>query len=247
MEVRWVSVFLDVPPRRLDDASAFWTTITQTEVGSPRGRQGEFLPLEAVPGEASLWLQRTEGGAPACHPDLYVEDVRVAAEVADRLGASLVADRDDLGIVVMTSPGGLPFCLVRHRGQSVRMAPVGEAGARCVVDQLCLDIPPGRYDEECGFWSDLTGWALLAEGSHGQFRRLSRPPSIPFAFLLQRLDDEQEAVGAHPDLACEDREAVTRRHVAFGAREVRRTDGWIVMADPAGVTYCNTGRRPGAV
>jgi len=74
-----------------------------------------------------------------------------------------------------------------------------------------------------------------------------RPAGIPYAFLLQRLDDDQPAVTAHLDLACEDRDAVAARHEEWGAEVVRRTHGWTVMRDPAGMTYCNTGRRPGAV
>jgi hypothetical protein len=247
VDVRWVSAFLDVPPDRVDDAAAFWTQVTGTAVGRPLGTEDEFLPLEAVPDEASLWLQRTRGGPPACHVDLYVDDVASVVAPASALGASRVEERDDLGIVVMASPGGLPFCLVRHRGQSVRMVPVGEAGAHTVADQVCLDIPPSRYDAECDFWAALTGWTLTDSHTHDEFRRLTRPASIPFAFLLQRLEDEQDAVTAHLDLACEDRDAATRRHVALGAQEVRRSESWTVMRDPAGWTYCNTDRPPGAV
>jgi hypothetical protein len=125
--------------------------------------------------------------------------------------------------------------------------PVGEAGARTVPDQVCLDIPPSRYGAECDFWVALTGWTLTDGESHDEFRRLTRPPSIPFAFLLQRLDDEQDTVSAHLDVACEDRDAATRRDVGLGAREVQRAEGWTVMRDPTGTTYCNTGRRPGEV
>ena len=247
MDVRWVSAFLDVPPDRVDVAAAFWAAVTGTRVGSPQGSHREFLPFEAVADEASLWLQRTQSGGPACHVDLYVEDVAAAVEPATALGASQVGVLHDLGVVVMSSPGGLPFCLVPHRGQSVRMTPVGEEGARSVPDQVCLDIPPSRYDAECDFWAALTGWSPTDEDPADEFRRLTRPPAIPYAFLLQRLDDEQDAVSAHLDLACEDRDAETRRHVALGATQAERTEGWTVMRDPAGLTYCNTGRRPGAV
>ncbi len=65
--------------------------------------------------------------------------------------------------------------------------------------------------------------------------------------LLQRLDDEQPAVSAHLDLSCEDRDAVSAWHASLGAEVVERTDGWTVMRDPVGLTYCNTGRRPGEV
>ncbi len=242
--VRWVSAFLDVSGGLIGPSRSFWSAVTATTPGPAVGDHDEFLPLLPASGDPCLWLQRLEDGPAACHPDLYVEDVQAVADHALRLGATRTSSAD--GLVVLRSPGRLPFCLVAHRGQSTRPAPVGPAGARSAVDQLCLDIPAGRYDEECDFWAALTGWERL-DVAESEFDRLARPSAIPYAFLLQRLDDEQPAVGAHLDLACEDRDAVIRVHEAYGAVVVRRTPGWTVMRDPAGMVYCNTGRRPGAV
>ena len=247
MSVRWVSVFIDVPPDLLEPTAAFWTEVTGTRPGRAVGSHDEFVPLEQQPDHASLWLQRTEGGPVACHVDLYVEEVAAEVRRATELGARQVRVLEDQGVVVLVSPGGLPFCLVRYRGQSARMVPVGEEGRRSVLDQVCLDIPASTYDDECGFWADFTGWPLTDAHSHDEFRRLTRPPAIPYAFLLQRLDDLDGAVTAHLDLACEDRDAECERHVRLGAAVVRRTDGWTVMRDPAGLTYCNTRRRQGDV
>jgi hypothetical protein len=179
----------------------------------------------------------------SCHPDLYVDDVADLAGRAVGLGATRLSTAD--GLVVLRSPGGLPFCLVSHRDQTDRPGPAGPPGERCVVDQICLDIPSGRFGEEGDFWSALTGWPRT--GDSDEFDRLTRPSHIPYAFLLQRLDDDPPAVTAHLDLACEDREAVTSRQEAQGAEVVRRTPGWTVMRDPAGLVYCNTGRAPGEV
>jgi hypothetical protein len=247
VRVRWVSAFIDVPPESLDPAAAFWAEVTGTRPGPPVGSRGEFLPLEQQSDQASLWLQRLDQGPVSCHVDLYVDDVGAAVEEASGLGSQRVRELDDLGVVVLASPGGLPFCLVRHRGQSVRMTPVGRAGAQSLVDQVCLDIPPGRYDEECSFWADLTGWPLTDDDPADEFRRLTRPPEVPFAFLLQRLDDPADSVTAHLDLSCEDRDAESARHAALGAAVVRRTGGWTVMRDPVGLTYCTTAKSPGAV
>lgn len=249
-EVHWVSVFVDVPPQDVPAATEFWTKVTGTVTGPPVGHDAEFIPLQQAADEASLWLQRTRSGPVSCHVDLYVDDVGRTAEAAAVLGARRQAELEDLGVIVMSSPGGMPFCLVRHRGQSVRMAPVGEAGSRSVLDQVCLDIPPGRFDEECRFWAALTGWQLEDQDAMDEFTRLVRPPAIPYAFLLQRLDEPQpgrDGVSAHLDLACDDRDAESRRHEGLGASVVRRTEGWTVMRDPVGLTYCNTGKPPGAV
>jgi hypothetical protein len=247
VSVRWVSVFLDVPPDLVEPASGFWAAVTGARPGQPVGSHGEFLPLEQQPGQASLWLQRTDDGPVSCHVDLYVEDVSAEVGRATGLGARQVRTLEELGVVVLSSPGGMPFCLVRHRGQSARMEPVGPKGARSLLDQVCLDIPPSCYDAECGFWADLTGWPLTDGGAHDEFRRLTRPPEVSFAFLLQRLDDHADQVTAHLDLSCEDRDAESARHALLGATAVRRTDGWTVMQDPVGLAYCNTAKRPGAV
>ena len=149
-----------------------------------------------------------------------------------------------LGYVICGSPGGLTFCLVGHPGRR-RPSPQDWPGGRSIVDQVCLDVPPRHYDEECAFWTALTGWEWAGTG-HAEFRRLVRPAGIPLRFLLQRLDGEQQTVTAHLDLACDDPHAETVRHEALGAETVRRYDGWTVMRDPAGRPYCNTGRTPEA-
>jgi hypothetical protein len=243
--VGWVSVFLDVPGDQLDACADFWAAATGSRRGDPEGDHGEFLPLVPDRGDPCLWLQRTSDGPVGCHPDLYVDDVDAAATQVVDLGAAVT--RAGTGLVTLTSPGGLPFCLVTHRDQVERPEPVGPSGARSVVDQVCLDIPADRFEAEAGFWSAWTGWPRVDRRAGSEFERLVRPGGIPYAFLLQRLDDDQPAVTAHLDLATEDRDATTRRHVALGAEPVRRTDEWTVMRDPAGVTYCNTVRRPGAV
>jgi hypothetical protein len=244
--VRWVSAFLDTPADLLEDTSSFWCAVTGSTMGQPVGDEAEYLPL--VPddgGDPCLWLQRLQDGPLGLHPDLYVEDVTAASRRAVDLGATVTRQVD--GLIVLTSPGDLPFCLVRHRGQSARPQPVGPPGERSILDQICLDIPPGRYDAECDFWAALTGWELYDDGSEDEFRRLRRPEGIPYAFLLQRLDEEQPATTAHLDLAMDDRDSEIARHRALGAEVVRATEWWTVMQDPAGRIYCNTGKQPGAV
>jgi hypothetical protein len=54
--------------------------------------------------------------------------------------------------VVLATPAGQPFCFVREGGTEPRRrppAPEWETG-RSLADQLCLDIPAGRYDAETG-------------------------------------------------------------------------------------------------
>jgi hypothetical protein len=243
--VLWTSVFLDTPASLVDWGADFWSVVTGASPGGPVGTDDEFLPLDPSNGDTYVWLQRLRAGPVAVHPDLYVEDVGGVAAAAEGLGATRRSTSERL--VVLASPGGLPFCLVTHRGQAQRPEPVGAPGARSVLDQICLDIPPSAYDAESAFWAELTGWERLDQEPHDEFERLRRPDWIPLAFLLQRLDDEQPAVTAHLDLAADDREAETARHQQLGAELVHRAEHWTVLRDPVGRRYCITARRPGDV
>lgn len=177
------------------------------------------------------------------HLDLDVDvPLPEAAGRAVHLGARVVADLGD--VVVCASPGGMVFCLcpAGREGAPAVQAREGQAG---LLDQVCLDIPSGRYDEETRFWSALTGWAVDPGPVRDEFERLAAPPRLPLRVLLQRLDDEDGPVRAHPDLSSVDREAEVARHVALGARRGADGRGWTVMTDPGGLVYCVTDRRPG--
>ena len=93
------------------------------------------------------------------------------------------------------------------------------------------------------FWRTLTGWDHEPSVAR-EFARLHPPDEQPLRWLLQRLDDEPGAVGAHLDLCCDDRAAEQARHEALGATLVRRHEHWTVMTDPVGTTYCITRRKP---
>ena len=151
----------------------------------------------------------------------------------------------DLGHVVMSSPKGLTFCLVAHRGERDIPPPVGDPAS--TLDQICIDIPAVGFDDEVRFWRELFGWAELPV-SRAEFHRLVEPGGLPFRFLFQRLETDSSAtsVSAHLDVAAgEDRLAVATRHEALGATRLAVFDRWVVMRDPVGLEYCVTGRTPG--
>jgi len=130
-----------------------------------------------------------------------------------------------------------------YEGEAARTPVVGSPdGAGSRVDQVCLDIAPSRYDAETAFWAGLTGWELL-RASRPEFQVLKPPTGLPLRMLLQRLDEERPT-GAHLDLACSDVDAVRGWHESHGASVVARQERWTVMRDPAGGTYCLTGRDP---
>ena len=218
----WLTAFLDLPADEYDAAVAFWRKVTGCALSSSRGEHAEFATLLPPAGDAYLRVQRLGSGRPGVHLDLHAPghtfDVR-------------------------RSPGGMPYCLVPGE-ESRRPEPARhDDGNRSFVDQVCIDIPPAVWDEECAFWAELTGWELF-QGGRPEFRRLRKPAGQPLNVLLQRLDDGDGPVRAHLDLAADDRAAETTRHEQLGARVVAVREGWTVMRPPAGPVYCITGRVP---
>ncbi|MBL1085437.1 VOC family protein [Streptomyces actinomycinicus] len=236
MVIRWTYAFADRPVARFAGACAFWTSVTGTRLSEFRGADGEFVTLLPEGTDPGVKLQGVREGDGGAHIDLCAEDVRKLTALARRLGAALVADHGDWA--VLRSPAGQLFCAVPWHGEAVR--PPVVSGSR--LDQVCLDIPPSRYDSEAAFWSGLTGWEQRA-GSRPEFRVLQPPAGFPVRLLLQRLDEERPA-SAHLDLACADIAAVRARHEELGASLVRKGAHWAVMRDPAAGTYCLTGRDP---
>jgi len=218
----WLTAFLDLTADEYDEAVAFWQGVTGYGLSPSRGADDEFATLLPPEGDAFLRVQRIASGTSGMHLDLHAPDQ---------------------DFQVRRSPGGLPYCLVAGT-ESTRPGPATWAdGNRSIVDQVCVDIPPAIWDEECDFWAQLTGWELF-QGGRPEFRRLRKPVGQPLNILLQRLDEGDGPVGAHLDLAVDDREAEVRRHQALGA-EVRAVhEGWTVMRPPAGPVYCVTGRKP---
>lgn len=187
-----------------------------------RGADGEFATLQPPDGDEYLRAQRIVSGPAGIHLDLHQPDRAFEAS---------------------RSPGGLPFC--RNEGETgTRPLPrIWAAGHASLVDQVCLDIPADRYEEECSFWAAETGWELH-EAARAEFRYLARPEEIPLRILLQRLDESDGGVRAHLDIATSDRAAETDRHRVLGARVEATKQSWTVLRDPAGALYCITDRDP---
>ncbi|MFD6918604.1 VOC family protein [Streptomyces sp. NPDC059944] len=239
--IRWTHVFIDRPVPDLGAALAFWTAVTGTAVSEPRGDRAEFVTLLPDGSDPCVKAQGVGDGPGGAHLDLSVEDVPALVEWALGLGAEVVAGHD--GWAVLRSPGGQLFCAVPWQGESVRPPVTGApGGATSRLDQVCLDVAPGAYAAETAFWAGLTGWESLA-GALPEFHVVRQPAGLPLRVLLQRLGADRPAA-AHLDLACSDVDAVRAHHETLGAREVGRGARWTVMRDPAGGTYCLTGRDP---
>jgi Glyoxalase-like domain len=240
-QVRWLTAFLDTAEEHAELAESFWSRVTGYHLSPRRGPRGEFASLLPADGDPHLKVQTVVQSPPGgLHLDVHTDDVRALAGRAEELGAT--ASYLDQGYVVCGSPGGMTFCVVDHPA-SRAAPPATWPGGRSKVDQVCLDIPPSQWDDECRFWSELTGWELVDQDPDDEFRRLRRPEGLSLQLLLQRLDDEQSVVSGHLDLGADDYLAEAERHLVLGATEVRRTPHWVTLLDPSGRVYCAT-RHP---
>jgi hypothetical protein len=239
--VTWLTAFLDTAAPEAAATEAYWVAVTGWPLSSRRGVDGEFASLQPPDGDGPVRVQVVGTQPPGgMHLDVHTDNVEQLVEEARGLGAEL---RDTgLGYAVGRSPGGLVFCLVPHAGGR-RPGPVDWPGGASLVDQVCLDIPRGSFDEEGRFWSQLMSWPQN-RGLFPQFDRILPPPGQPLRVLLQRTDDEDGPVRMHLDLASDDREAEVARHVELGGRVVRSTENWTTLLDPSGRAYCVTRRSP---
>lgn len=236
----WLTAFLDVPAEAAEAESAFWEAVTATSRSPVRGERGEFWSLVPDDGDPVLKVQRLGEGPARVHLDVHAPDPQALRRRADELGADLLAD---VGHTVHRSPGGLVFCVVAA-GPARRPGALSLPHASA-LDQLCLDLPATRWEEESAFWAGLLEREVRPSPGYIEFARLSSGPGDSLRVLLQRLGDDGPA-RAHLDLGTDDRTDEVERMVALGATEVRRSAEWTTLRDPAGLEFCVTDRDPAA-
>lgn len=233
----WIYAFLDVPRDAWEVSKEFWTRATGWGLSAPRGEAGQFVTLEPAAGDAWVKMQAVDG-PPGIHLDLDSPDRGAAVDRSVALGARKAWVYDE--VQVMTSPGGLVFCHTLSDGPRR----IERHGLRCVLDQICIDIPSSHWEAEIAFWQAITGREPDPR-PRPEFAALTDPdPAGGLRILLQRLDETDGAVRAHADFATADRRAETDRHVALGATVRSVHDGWTVLSAPDGHPYCLTDRNP---
>jgi hypothetical protein len=243
MTIRWITAFIDRPVDPFEKAVEFWMEVTGSKLSETHGELEEFATLLPPGGDAYLRAQRVQSGGGA-HVDLHVDDPEQLFGRAASVGARV--ERSPRGGAVVWSPGGMRCCVVDHKGESTRPAPVlTGSGASSLLDQVCVDSPAELFDQECRFWSALTGWVVQSSSWHPEFRFLIRPAWAPIRILLQRRDDNDGPTRAHLDIASDDVRSTVAEHVQLGAKVLNEYDHWTTMSDPTGFPYCLTARRPG--
>jgi hypothetical protein len=245
INVRWLSVFADVPTAWTERSLRYWSAITGAAPGTPTGDDVEFHPLVPSAADGYLFLQSVQRDVGGWHPDFYVADLEWAHHEAVACGARLVQATSSLA--AFESPAGQPFCLFADSGPArIRPpAPTWPHVGRSLADQLCFDIPFDAFESELAFWSVLTGWPHVSGGTE-HFARINPPRTLPIQLLLQRLGhDDDGGSRAHLDISADEPDAEVARHVGLGAT-VQSDDHaqWTTLRDPAGLVYCVTRRQP---
>lgn len=241
MEITWLTATIDLPDETYGIGKAFWGAVTDTRPQLPPDNDPDYAILQPQVGTPHLWLQRLgsdDEGEPRVHLDLDVVDLPAAVRHAEAVGARLVAQPS---YAVLSSPAGVPFCLLPASGPPpTPMPPARWPGGRSLVDQVCLDLAPDvPWETELAFWGELTGWEV---SSDEQWARLATPAALPLRVLLQRRYDG--ATTSHLDVAADDRAAEVARWEALGARVTGEGPRWTVMGTPGGLVACVTQRSP---
>ena len=172
----WLHAFLDVPAELAEPTARFWAAASGARIGAPWPEHPEFRSLEPATGSRYLHVQR-HGGPPRVHLDLTTPDVD--AETARLVALGATAGTRERWWQVLSSPGGLPFCLVEETPGRSRPEPVRwPGGHHSRVAPARPDVPADRYRR--GEWRVLaaaTGW-----------RRAHRPATgVPLAAAPGRL------------------------------------------------------------
>ena len=242
----WTHVFIDVPADDVGAAQRFWAQVTGWSVGEPWGGHPEFTSLVPPDGDAYVHVQRI-GGPPRMHLDFAVDRVEPSAGRLTTLGAR-VGERMPRW-QVMSSPGGLPFCLAdephAHEAPPATRWPDGH---RSRLGQVCIDAPRTVHEREYAFLQAATGRRTVPSHHPSFDGKLYPPAGGTVQLLLQRLgdDDAGQRTRAHIDLVTDDVDAEVERVIAAGARLIGPGEGWVTLEDPVGLPFCVTD-QPGSV
>ena len=238
----WLHVVLDAPADVHDRLCAFWAQALGWPPGSPWPGHPELRSFQPPSGKSYVHLQHIDGPA-RVHPDLESEDPAGAVARARSLGADLVSETEEW--TTLTSPGGLPFCVLRAVTHRAPLEPVRwPDGHRSRLVQLCIDTPVDRSEHELAFWQAFLDGRWVGSTSPEFASKWHDDAGSPVQLLFQRLEEPTGPVRAHLDLGSDDVEAEAQRLIRLGATDIGPGRGWHTLRDPAGLLFCVTGNSP---
>jgi hypothetical protein len=239
--VSWLHAVLDAPTGVQDRLGVYWEQALGWPLADPWPGHPELRSFEPPTGQPYVHLQRIEGPT-RVHLDLESTVPADAVGRARSLGATLVSTRHEW--TTLTSPGGLPFCVLRARRRRPPEPVLWPQGHHSRLVQLCLDSPTERHDSEVAFWRDLLPGRWVKSSSPEFTCKWHDDAGSPLQLLFQRLEEPTGSVRAHLDLGTDDVNTESQRLLDLGATEVGPGRGWQTLRDPAGLLFCVTDNSP---
>ena len=237
----WVHAVIDVPTALHAPTEAFWSAVLGWPPGDPWPGHEELRSFEPRHGAPYVHLQEIDG-PPRVHLDLESEDPHATAAHAVGLGAEVVHEEDRWK--TLTSPGGLPFCVLRVRRHEAPDATTWPSGHRSRMVQICIDSPMTAHEQEVVFWRTLLPGRWVPAAAPEFAGKWHDDAGSPIQLLFQRLDEPDGPVRAHLDHGTDDLDAEVRRVLELGAEDIGRGRGWHALRDPAGLAFCVTENSP---
>jgi hypothetical protein len=239
----WLHAVIDVPAAQEREVGAFWSRVLGWPLGEPWDEDPAFCSFRPPVGNAYVHLQRLGAGPARVHVDVEADDLDAEVDRLTSLGAQ--AGGRFASWWSLTSPGGLPFCVV-PRSEQQPSAPVSwPDGHRARLVQVCVDCPEDTVAAEVTFWRAAVPARWHPSGSAEFVGKLYDQAGSPLQLLFQRLGEPTGPVRAHLDLGTDDLAADAARIEALGAPRRHDGRGWVTLEDPAGVTFCTTENDPG--
>jgi catechol 2,3-dioxygenase-like lactoylglutathione lyase family enzyme len=98
-----------------------------------------------------------------------------------------------------------------------------------------VDVPKADHARAVAFWTAALGKQPEVSETFPDYAQYD-DVTAGLYFMVQATGDETRRV--HIDFESDDRDAQVARLVGLGATEVSRSHHWVVLRDPAGVTFC---------
>jgi catechol-2,3-dioxygenase len=218
----------------IDRLATFYAQLTGWEVAR---KDSDWITVRAPDGQEIAFQQAPNHVPPQwpgqehpqqVHLDLYVDDIKAAAERAVELGATRLADGSNW--ITLADPAGHPFDLCHKDG----------VGPTMELFAATLDAPAAS--SLARFYGDLMGMEVTYDGPEGalisgggknvMFQQINdyQPPRWP---------DPDHPQQAHLDILVDDMDAGEARALELGATLLdREPKTFRVFADPAGHPFC---------
>jgi hypothetical protein len=237
----WLHAVIDAPEPHHSAQSTFWAEALGWPAGPTWPGHPELRSFEPPRGTSYVHLQGIQG-PPRVHIDVECHDLDAGVWLAEELGARLVTESERWR--TLTSPGGLPFCVLAAGDHEPPDPVAWPDGHRSRMVQVCIDSPVAAHEREVEFWRAFLPGRWVDSPAPEFAGKSHDDAGSPIQLLFQRLDEPDGPVRAHLDLGTDDLAAEVGRLSGIGAGEIGPGRGWHALRDPSGLPFCATVNSP---